>query len=92
MLVRVQTERRRDLRGEVRELPDLLYVDTITVDCVTCALATDTLPVASRILVLLPLIVVRGPSGVMSPSLVVLAVTMVTVELLKMAGRTVMTS
>jgi hypothetical protein len=53
-----------------------------------CGLATDTLPVASRISVLLRLIV-RGPSGMMAPS-PVLAVTAVTVELLKMAnGRTV---
>jgi len=50
--------------------------------CAMCALATETLPVASRISVLLPLIVVRGPSGMVSPFLVV-AVTTVTEELLK---------
>jgi hypothetical protein len=35
MPVGVQTECRRDLRGEVRELPDLLDVDTVVLNCAT---------------------------------------------------------
>jgi hypothetical protein len=66
LLLRVQTGHRRDLRGEVREPPDLPMPVPSPLNRATCALATDTLPAASRIFVLLSL-VACGPSGMMAP-------------------------
>jgi hypothetical protein len=49
MLVSVQTERRRDLPGEVRELPDLLDADTVASACRTAgSTSPDDRPLTLR--------------------------------------------
>ena len=79
---RDRTEGRRDLANQGGELLDLRHVDTVDRGLGDMGAGHREVALHVLNLVLLSLFVVRGPSGMMSPFLVV-ACMIVTVELLK---------